>query len=99
MTEELVWHGPKIRSWGRFQTLVKDRRRELLSHLDRFPDALLVAGCQRSGTTAVARLLGSVKGMADFRFGSDDELDAALILCGYVDDISKRWHCDLGTYE
>jgi hypothetical protein len=46
---------------------------------------VLVAGCQRSGTTAVARMLYQAGGVAQHRFGKDDELDAALLLSGYVE--------------
>jgi hypothetical protein len=57
----------------------------LLVRLEDFYHPVLVAGCQRSGTTAVARLLNRADGMVDYRFGKDDELDAALILSGGVE--------------
>ena len=95
---QLVWNGPRISAWRQYQRRIKRPGRVLLSHLERFPDAILVAGCQRSGTTALTRLLGAAPGMADFRFGPDDELDAALMLCGYVEQPVVGRCCFQTTY-
>jgi len=54
----------------------------LLKELDRFPRAILVAGCQRSGTTVLARTITQSEGIEKYWIGRDDELDAALILSG-----------------
>jgi hypothetical protein len=83
-SDKVVWHGKKIATWAQFHRSVKPGRK-LLARLERFPDPVLVAGCQRSGTTATTRLLARAEGVGDYRFGKDDELDAALLLSGYAD--------------
>jgi hypothetical protein len=70
----------------------------LLARLDDYDDSVLVAGCQRSGTTALARLFKRADGIADYGFGYDDELDGALLLAGYVDRFAKGRHCFQTTY-
>lgn len=80
----VTWRGRKIGSWSQFHKHVKPGRK-LLARLEHYPDPVLVAGCQRSGTTAVARMLYMADGVGRYRFGKDDELDAALLLAGYVD--------------
>jgi len=87
-----------ITSWHQFESSVRRNGRPLLCELDRFPDAVLVAGCQRSGTTAVARLIREAGSMADFSFTPDDELDAALILSGYLDYSTGARACFQTTY-
>lgn len=74
-----------VGSWQQFARYIRSRDKQLLVRLEDFRDPVLVAGCQRSGTTAVARLLNRADGMVDYRFGKDDELDAALILSGGVE--------------
>jgi hypothetical protein len=71
---------------------------KLLEKLDNFPNSILVAGCQRSGTTAVSRLITESEGMTKFWFGKDDELDAALILAGRVQHNNKGRYCFQTTY-
>lgn len=80
----ITWNGPKIHTWADFTRVVKQPNRHLLERLGRFSRPILVAGCQRSGTTAVTRLLSKADGMGDLKFGNDDELDAALVLSGQV---------------
>ena len=87
-----------IDSWGRFEKIVRASDVKLLTKLDNFQDSILVAGCQRSGTTALSRLITASDGMVDFTFGKDDELDAALILSGYVNYTNKGRHCFQTTY-
>jgi hypothetical protein len=70
----------------------------LLAKLDDYPDAILVAGCQRSGTTALARLLKRADGMIDHAFGHDDELDGALLLAGHATRGTEGRHCFQTTY-
>ncbi len=96
--QEVVWHGRRIRSWAQFHRHVKQPGRPLLARLGQFRDAVLVAGCQRSGTTAVARALGRADGVADHRFGPDDELDAALLLAGHVERALRGRCCLQTTY-
>ncbi len=88
-----------LRTWRRFQKHVRSRQPRLFSHLHLFPNSILVAGCQRSGTTLVTRLINRCEGMVDFRFGRDDELDAAQILCGYKPHTpSSGRYCFQTTY-
>jgi hypothetical protein len=93
-----VWRGTPVRSWAQFQKLVRRPERSLLARLDDYADSILVAGCQRSGTTAVTRLLKQVHEIADYGFGPDDELDGALLLAGYVDPLADGRHCFQTTY-
>jgi hypothetical protein len=94
----IVWHGRPIRSWAAFTSIVKQPDRPLLAALDGYKNPILVAGCQRSGTTALARLLKRADGMTDHTFGHDDELDAALLLSGYVTQSTEGRYCFQTTY-
>jgi hypothetical protein len=94
----VVWHGRPIRSWAAFTSIVKQPDRPLLAALDGFTNPILVAGCQRSGTTALARLLKGADGMIDHTFGHDDELDAALLLAGHVTMGTEGRYCFQTTY-
>ena len=93
----VIWNGRPIRSWGAFHALVKPDR-PLLAKLDDYADPILVAGCQRSGTTALARLLKRANGMIDHAFGHDDELDGALLLAGHATRGTDGRHCFQTTY-
>ena len=46
-------HASSLNSWAQFDRKVRFSGRKLLGELDRFKDCILVAGCQRSGTTAL----------------------------------------------
>jgi hypothetical protein len=98
MNGQVEWRGRPIHSWAQFHHIVKQPDRPLLARLDEYDDSLLVAGCQRSGTTAVTRLLKQADGISDFQFGRDDELDGALLLSGYVAPIAEGRHCFQTTY-
>lgn len=71
-----------VRSWAAFDRRIRYAGGELLARLPAFPNALLVAGCQRSGTTAVTRILREAMPVRFPQPTKDDELDAALILAG-----------------
>jgi len=94
----VIWNGRPVRSWAAFHSIVKQPGRPLLAKLDDYADAILVAGCQRSGTTALARLLKRADGMIDHAFGHDDELDGALLLAGYATRGTEGRHCFQTTY-
>ena len=94
----VIWNGRPIRSWAAFHSIVKQPDMRLLAKLDDYSDAILVAGCQRSGTTALARLLKLADGMIDHTFGHDDELDGALLLAGYATRGNEGRHCFQTTY-
>lgn len=87
-----------IDSWDRFERIVRSSEVKLLTSLDDFQSPILVAGCQRSGTTALSRLITASDGMVDFAFGKDDELDAALILSGRVSCQPQGRYCFQTTY-
>ena len=87
-----------ITSWREFTQTVRSKRDKLLKRLDEFPDAILVAGCQRSGTTMLARIITQSAGMTNYWFGVDDELDAALILSGTVEHTPRGRYCFQTTF-
>ncbi|HUQ51836.1 MAG TPA: sulfotransferase domain-containing protein [Gammaproteobacteria bacterium] len=94
----VVWNGRPIRSWAAFHSVVKQPDRPLLAKLDDYTAPILVAGCQRSGTTALARLLKRADGVVDHEFGHDDELDGALLLAGHVTRPLEGRQCFQTTY-
>jgi hypothetical protein len=77
---------------------VKQPDRPLLAKLDDYHAPILVAGCQRSGTTALARLLKRAEGVVDHAFGHDDELDGALLLAGHAARSLDGRQCFQTTY-
>lgn len=87
-----------IKTWPKFAKQVRAKQGNLLSRLDDFPDSILIAGCQRSGTTMLARIITQSDGMVNYWFGPDDELDAALILSGYVEHAPHGRYCFQTTY-
>jgi hypothetical protein len=87
-----------ITSWRQFTQIVRSQGKKLLKRLDEFPNAILIAGCQRSGTTMLARIITQSAGMTNYWFGEDDELDAALILSGYVEHTPQGRYCFQTTY-
>jgi hypothetical protein len=87
-----------ITTWKDFTRLVRSRGCHLLRRLDEFPHAVLVAGCQRSGTTILARVITQSAGMVNYWFGDDDELDAALILSGSIAHTPSGRYCFQTTF-
>lgn len=87
-----------INTWQSFGKKVRSQGCDLLKRLDEFPRSILVTGCQRSGTTAVTRMVTTSEGMENYWFGKDDELDAALILSGEVVHEPKGRYCFQTTY-
>ena len=87
-----------INSWKDFAKSVRSKGCSLLKRLDSFPDSILVTGCQRSGATILSRILTQSDGMVDFSSGEDDELDAALILSGFVEHTPRGRYCFQTTY-
>lgn len=71
-----------VNTWRQFDRKVRRSNVALLSRLDRYRDAVLVAGCQRSGTTVLSRIFRGAQEMTDHTRGADEELDGALILAG-----------------
>jgi hypothetical protein len=87
-----------ITTWLQFNSIVRKEGNNLLKRLSEFPNSILVTGCQRSGTTMVARIITQSDGMTNYWFSPDDELDAALILSGYVDHRPLGRYCFQTTY-
>jgi hypothetical protein len=88
----------EIRDWKDFAKKVRPKGCNLLKRLDEFPNAILVTGCQRSGTTILSRIITQSEGMTNYWFGEDDELDAALILGGIVEHHPRGRYCFQTTY-
>lgn len=87
-----------ITDWAEFSLKVRSGGCHLLKRLRDFSDPILVAGCQRSGTTMLSRIITQSDGMTNYWFGPDDELDAALILSGYVGHLPEGRYCFQTTY-
>lgn len=92
------WQDRPVKTWPGFARRVRSRGCSLLRELDRFRRSVLVAGCQRSGTTMLSRVLTRSDGMVNYWFGRDDELDAALILSGSVRHEPRGRYCFQTTY-
>jgi hypothetical protein len=88
----------RITSWQKFGKLIRSRGCNLLYRINDFPNSILVTGCQRSGTTMLSRIFTRSRGMVNYWFGSDDELDAALILSGAVEHNPRGRYCFQTTY-
>ncbi len=87
-----------ITNWRQFSKIKKGYNKTLLQKLPNFPDAILVTGCQRSGTTIMARIFTQSKGMVNYWSGFDDELDAALILSGVEPSLHQGRYCFQTTF-
>lgn len=88
----------RINSWPKFAKYVRSQGCNLLDKLDEYDNAVLVAGCQRSGTTIISKVITKSDGMVKFQFGTDDELDAGLILSGVVPHHENGRYCFQTTY-
>jgi hypothetical protein len=87
-----------IRNWRQFTAHVRNTENKLLKTLDQFQNAVLVTGCQRSGTTMLSRIIFQSEGMVNYWQGRDDELDAALILAGRKPVSVPGRYCFQTTY-
>lgn len=87
-----------INSWSRFREAASSPDCRYLERLDLFPDPVLVAGCQRSGTTMLTRILSESDGMVKYFDGEDGELDGALILSGLAAHEPRGRYCFQTTY-
>lgn len=88
----------RIATWQRFAREVRVGNETLLKCLPDYTNPILVAGCQRSGTTAVSRLLTQSEGLASFWSRKDEELDAAVILSGVEQIDTAPRYCFQTTY-
>lgn len=87
----------EIRHWSQFDRRIRSTGKELLGRLDEFPDAVLVSGCQRSGTTVVSKMILGTEGIDEYP-GTDAELDGALILAGAREWSTSGRTCFQTTY-
>jgi hypothetical protein len=87
----------RYRSWQRFGRGPRASV-PLLATLDRYPHAVLVAGCQRSGTTMLTRVIAHSAGFRSLTLTRDDELDAALALLGEINLPAGERYCFQTTY-
>lgn len=88
----------RLGSWKRFHHGPRKQAQALLQRLPRYANCVLVAGCQRSGTTMLTRVIAGARGFRRFALTPDDELDAALILCGEVTLPADARYCFQTTY-
>jgi hypothetical protein len=87
-----------IGTWPRFHRRLRMPGRPLLTNLAAYPRSVFVAGCQRSGTTMLTRLIAGGTGFARLGLTIDDELDAALALAGLIELPAGRRYCFQTTY-
>jgi hypothetical protein len=85
-------------TWRRFHHGPRSGTDPLLNAVGRYPNAVLVAGCQRSGTTMLARIIARSPQFTRLKLTHDDELDAALALCGQIDLPAQGRYCFQTTY-
>jgi hypothetical protein len=85
-------------TWQKFHHGVRGRSRSLLAGLPRYANCVLVAGCQRSGTTMLTRLIAAAPGFQRLSLTADDELDAALALAGIIELPLESRYCFQTTY-
>lgn len=76
---------PEDWTWRQFDREIRPRGCKLLVRLREFPRAVVVAGCQRSGTTLLGKVLAAADGFDHFTFAKFPELSAALALSGEVE--------------
>lgn len=90
---------PEIRKWKHYGNRIKrDPQAEPLKRLNEFSDAVLVSGCQRSGTSMTAGIISDSAGITPFSYGREISLDGALILSGFQPHEAVGRHCFQMTY-
>lgn len=89
---------PPIRDWRDYGRVIRKQDDRLLRRLDDFPNSILVAGCQRSGTTMLGKVISQSDELVDYAFGREISLDAALILYGYVQHEPRGRYCFQTTW-
>jgi hypothetical protein len=88
----------QITTWNQFNQIIRPINIKLLGKLRDFPNSILVTGCQRSGTTILSEIIAQSDGLTKFQITSDSELDAALILSGYINIKADGRYCFQTTY-
>lgn len=87
-----------FRTWQRFHHGPRQEPGPLTKTLASYPDAVLVAGCQRSGTTMLTRVIARSRAFRGLALTHDDELDAAITLAGYLELPRDKRYCFQTTY-
>lgn len=85
-------------SWEKFHRKYRMSNSRLLKKIDHYPDVIMVGGCQRSGTTVLARVISESENMVSHQINRDDELDGARILAGDMASAVTGRHCFQTTY-
>jgi hypothetical protein len=88
----------RYKTWRRFHNGVRKLGGPLLKTIARYPNAVMVAGCQRSGTTMLTRIIAGATGFRGLALTDDDELDAALALGGQINLPTDFRYCFQTTY-
>lgn len=86
----------RVASWNDFYAVMAGR--PLLARLDDYRDALLIAGCDWSATTAITRLFKRLPCFAESSWAHDDELDGAMLLANGMQEPAEGRHCFQTTY-
>lgn len=87
-----------LNTWKKFASQVRSHGCNLLNTLDDYPNSILVTGCQRSGTTVLARIIKSSIEVENKQYCKDDELSDALLLSGKIKVNNIGRYCFQTTY-
>lgn len=99
LSERTCRVGPKeVSSWAAFDRVIRYQGYPLLQTLDRFPNAILVAGCQRSGTTMLTEVITASSEVCSPWKTKDTELETANVLSGAVSLDNSGRYCFQTTY-
>ncbi|MEC8858916.1 MAG: sulfotransferase [Pseudomonadota bacterium] len=82
MSDENIIASQAPKSWREFSRRLRAHNSLLLAHLDDFNNAILVTGCQRSGTTMLASIINRSSAIKRFSLDDDHEFMSALALAG-----------------
>jgi len=93
-----IHSSPPLKTWKEFAHQVRSQGCHLLTFLDSFSNSILITGCQRSGTTVIARIIKSSIEIQNSQFCKDDELSDALLLSGQVKLKNSGRYCFQTTY-
>ncbi len=88
----------QLKTWKKFHHGPRAQSGPLLSCLGDYPTSVMIAGCQRSGTTMLTRVIAESQGYTALKITADDELDAALALCGVITLPKQNQYCFQTTY-
>ena len=79
-----------VTSWKAFDRHLRPRQQKLLARVPFLRnDLIFVAGCQRSGTTMLTKVLMRSSQINEYRTNLDSELEGALILAGVLPELSS----------